>query len=352
MSNLKTLIERDRAYTWHPFTQHEVEPDPIPIVRAKNASLFDVEGREILDLISSWWTCLHGHSHGELNEALAAQAERLPHIMFAGFTHAPAVELAEALVAGTGNSVSELGAAAESERGNGVVNLPDTRTPMTIAVERHVAPGRNIVAMVEGSDPAMRDEVVIIGAHHDHNGADGNVIFNGEDLPGHAISSQDVDNAVELWRGLEEACTGDCDFLTIPHNMNKGWGLFYSRHTWDGGTYAEGDWRLRMRREPLAEMYQVKGASECALGVGATPSGALCPPHGQRPSAQNLLQPWPLPHRWRRHHPLPNSTCAPTPAGASEHYPQLPPNLRGRPLGSRANGHRHRAIGPPAEQAI
>ncbi|MDX1734528.1 MAG: DUF3604 domain-containing protein [Halioglobus sp.] len=102
------------------------------------------------------------------------------------------------------------------------------------------------------------------GKHHR------NVIFNGDNLPEHAISSLDVNSAIELWRGLEESCAGDCDFLTIPHNMNKGWGLFYSRYTWDGGTYSEDDWRLRMRREPLAEMYQVKGASECALGVGAT----------------------------------------------------------------------------------
>ncbi len=107
---------------------------------------------------------------------------------------------------------------------------------------------------------------VLSGAGKHHR----NVIFHGEDLPEHAISALDVDSAIELWRGLEEVCTGDCDFLTIPHNMNKGWGLFYSRHTWDGGTYAEDDWRLRARREPLAEMYQVKGASECALGVGAT----------------------------------------------------------------------------------
>ena len=107
---------------------------------------------------------------------------------------------------------------------------------------------------------------VLTGAGKHHR----NVIFRGADLPAHAISSLDVGNAIELWQGLEETCTGDCDFLTIPHNMNKGWGLFYSRHTWDGGTYGEDDWRLRMRREPLAEMYQVKGASECALGVGAT----------------------------------------------------------------------------------
>ena len=107
---------------------------------------------------------------------------------------------------------------------------------------------------------------VLEGAGKHHR----NVIFNGDDLPEHAISAQDVNNALELWRGLEEACTGDCDFLTIPHNMNKGWGLFYSRHTWDGSTYDEEDWELRRRREPLAEMYQVKGASECALGVGST----------------------------------------------------------------------------------
>ena len=102
------------------------------------------------------------------------------------------------------------------------------------------------------------------GKHHR------NVVFNGEGLPEHAISSMDVDNAIDLWRGLEENCVAPCDFLTIPHNMNKGWGLFYSRYTWNGDDYDEEGWRLRKRREPLAEMYQVTGASECALGVGAT----------------------------------------------------------------------------------
>jgi hypothetical protein len=126
--------------------------------------------------------------------------------------------------------------------------------------DRHYEPG------VFTTFAAYEFSPVLDGAGKHHR----NVIFHGEDLPAHAISSQDVGSAVELWRGLEETCTGRCDFLTIPHNMNKGWGLFYSRHTWDGGTYSEDDWRLRMRREPLAEMYQVKGASECALGVGST----------------------------------------------------------------------------------
>ena len=126
--------------------------------------------------------------------------------------------------------------------------------------DRHNEPGLfTTFAAYEYSPPLERS-----GKHHR------NVIFNGENLPPYAISALDVTNAIDLWRGLEASCTEDCDFLTIPHNMNKGWGLFYSRHTWDGGTYSEDDWRLRMKREPLAEMYQVKGASECALGVGAT----------------------------------------------------------------------------------
>ncbi len=102
------------------------------------------------------------------------------------------------------------------------------------------------------------------GKHHR------NVIFNGSNLPEHAVSALDVPNAMELWRELERNCTGDCDFLTIPHNMNKTWGLFYSPWAWDGTAFDEAGWRLREQREPIAEMYQVKGASECALGVGST----------------------------------------------------------------------------------
>ena len=61
--------------------------------------LFDrfPDGREILDMISSWWTCTHGHAHPKINAAIARQAETIEHVMFAGFTHAPAVDLAETL---------------------------------------------------------------------------------------------------------------------------------------------------------------------------------------------------------------------------------------------------------------
>jgi adenosylmethionine-8-amino-7-oxononanoate aminotransferase len=91
------FLEKDRRYCWHPMTQHQTEPDPPVIVSAKGASLFDAHGNEILDMISSWWTCVHGHSNPDLNKALTDQAEQLEHVMFAGFTHPPAIKFAEKL---------------------------------------------------------------------------------------------------------------------------------------------------------------------------------------------------------------------------------------------------------------
>jgi len=91
------VLERDRRHVWHPFTQHGTESEPIVITRAKAASLFDADGKEILDLVSSWWTCTHGHAHPKINAALTEQASLFEHVMFAGFTHRPAADLAQAV---------------------------------------------------------------------------------------------------------------------------------------------------------------------------------------------------------------------------------------------------------------
>ncbi len=91
------VLARDRRHVWHPFTQHGTESEPIVLTGAKAASLFDADGHEILDLVSSWWTCTHGHSHPKINAALAEQASLFEHVMFAGFTHRPAVDLAQAV---------------------------------------------------------------------------------------------------------------------------------------------------------------------------------------------------------------------------------------------------------------
>ncbi len=92
------LIDRDRATLWHPYTQMQTAPAPLPIARGQGVYLYTEDGRKILDGISSWWVNIHGHSHPKLNEALARQARELEHVVFAGCTHRPAVELAERLL--------------------------------------------------------------------------------------------------------------------------------------------------------------------------------------------------------------------------------------------------------------
>jgi adenosylmethionine-8-amino-7-oxononanoate aminotransferase len=92
------LVDRDRARVWHPYTQTRTAPPPLPIVRGEGVYLYTEDGRRILDGISSWWVNSHGHSHPALNAALAEQAARLEHVMFAGCTHGPAVDLADRLV--------------------------------------------------------------------------------------------------------------------------------------------------------------------------------------------------------------------------------------------------------------
>lgn len=95
------------------------------------------------------------------------------------------VEYAERLMAASGQSLSEWAADAEgSANGHGVVTLPDATVTLTTTVRRNIVRGRNVVAMIPGSDPVLQDEVVIIGAHHDHNGSDGDVVFNGADDDG------------------------------------------------------------------------------------------------------------------------------------------------------------------------
>ena len=99
MNSGSELTRRDRKHLWHPYTQMKVAPDPIPVVRGEGVWLFTEDGRRILDGTSSWWVNIHGHSHPKLNDALAAQARQLEHVMFAGVTHEPAVLLAERLTA-------------------------------------------------------------------------------------------------------------------------------------------------------------------------------------------------------------------------------------------------------------
>ena len=98
------LAQRSLRHVWHPCTQMQraAQVPPLPIARGQGPWLEDFEGRRYFDATSSWWVNLFGHADARINAALKDQLDRLPHVMLAGCTHAPAVELAERLSALTG----------------------------------------------------------------------------------------------------------------------------------------------------------------------------------------------------------------------------------------------------------
>ena len=94
----RSLAERDQAVIWHPYTQMQDALSPVPIVRGEGPYLFDEDGKKYLDAVSSWWVNIHGHAHPYIAEKVAQQLRTLEHVIFAGFTHPAAVELAEQLL--------------------------------------------------------------------------------------------------------------------------------------------------------------------------------------------------------------------------------------------------------------
>ena len=89
----------DRQFAWHPYAAMHSELPVFPIVSAKGVRLKGLDGRELIDGMSSWWCALHGYNHPRLNAALQTQMQAMSHVMFGGLTHEPASRLAATLVA-------------------------------------------------------------------------------------------------------------------------------------------------------------------------------------------------------------------------------------------------------------
>tara|TARA_Y100001960_G_C14777113_1_gene883985 strand:+ start:2046 stop:3326 length:1281 start_codon:yes stop_codon:yes gene_type:complete len=98
MEDKLNLAERDKKHLWHPLTQHKIAGDALGITKAKGARLYDENGKEYIDGISSWYTCVYGHCNDFITDRVAMQMKNLDQVVFSGFTHLPAVELSEALI--------------------------------------------------------------------------------------------------------------------------------------------------------------------------------------------------------------------------------------------------------------
>ena len=111
-----------------------------------------------------------------------------------------------------------------------------------------------------------------------------NVFFRGSDVIPHAISAMDVRNQADFFERLDAACQPPCAVITIPHNTNYSWGTMFSREDEDGTPYTAADLERRKRIDRLVEVTQIKGSSECQVGVGTTDEecdfGNLFPPCG------------------------------------------------------------------------
>lgn len=130
---------------WHPFTQHAVQPEATLISKAEGAWLETADGRGILDAISSWWVVTHGHRHPHIVQAIKNQADRLDQVIFAGFTHQPAEELARRLIAIT---PPELEYVFFSDSGSTAVEVA---LKMALGFWRHRGEKRSRILALEGA---------------------------------------------------------------------------------------------------------------------------------------------------------------------------------------------------------
>jgi adenosylmethionine---8-amino-7-oxononanoate aminotransferase len=98
MQSLQQFIDFDRLHVWHPYAAMPNLLPVFPVESAQGVRIQLMDGRSLIDGISSWWTCIHGYNHPRLNQAAHAQIDRMSHIMFGGLTHEPAVDLTRKLI--------------------------------------------------------------------------------------------------------------------------------------------------------------------------------------------------------------------------------------------------------------
>jgi adenosylmethionine-8-amino-7-oxononanoate aminotransferase len=142
---MKTISERDQQVNWHPYTQMQTAGPPLAIVKGEGIWLTAEDGTQYLDAISSWWVNLHGHNHPYLMDAIRKQTQLLDHVIFSGFTHAPAVELSEALLTILPSSHEKI---FYSDNGSTAVEVG-----LKMAIQYHVNRGANkhtIIALKDG----------------------------------------------------------------------------------------------------------------------------------------------------------------------------------------------------------
>src|SRR5271157_1962206 len=101
-------LETGWRHVWLPYAQMQTAPLPLPAVRTEGSRIHLEDGRVLIDGIASWWTACHGYNHPHVKAALHRQIDAMPHVMFGGLVHEPALKLAERLAAKTPGDLSHV----------------------------------------------------------------------------------------------------------------------------------------------------------------------------------------------------------------------------------------------------
>jgi adenosylmethionine-8-amino-7-oxononanoate aminotransferase len=213
-----------RSPIWHPFTQHAVFPDSIFIDRAEGAYLFTTSGERIVDAISSWWVNIHGHNHPKIIAAVQAQAERLDQIIFAGFTHQPAEELAAKLVALTPDNLTRV---FFSDSGSTAVEVA---LKMALGAVAHRGQNRRGVVAMEYAYHGDTFGAMSVGARGAFNAPYEGFLFDVHRLPFPAKGNEHL--TVEAFETLLRAHAHDIAALIVePLVLGAAGMMMYSAET-------------------------------------------------------------------------------------------------------------------------
>ncbi len=190
-----SLLARDAKAVWHPFTQHGIPSRLLTASRAEGCYIYDADSNRYTDLISSWWVSIHGHSHPAVVEAISKQAATLDHVLFAGATHEPAVQLAEVLLEMAGMTAGK------------VFYSDDGSTAVEVAIK--------MALQFHSNQGDIRERIIAFsgGYHGDTFGAMtlGRSSHFFDKFPSTALDVQFLD-VPEVWEGLDDE---DADNLAI-----------------------------------------------------------------------------------------------------------------------------------------
>ncbi|MBH5322011.1 adenosylmethionine--8-amino-7-oxononanoate transaminase [Aurantiacibacter sediminis] len=251
-----------KSPVWHPFHQHGLG-EPIPLVdRAEGAVLHTADGREVLDVISSWWVITHGHNHPRIVEAIQRQAEQLDQLIFAGWTHQPAEDLARGLRA---IMPDELEYVFFSDSGSTAVEVA---LKMALGFWANTGRARHKIVVMEHSYHGDTIGAMSIGERGVFNKAYSPLLFDVETIP---FPHQGTEQAT--LDTLEAACAGGgtAAFIVEPLVLGAGGMLMYSPGT------------LREMRSICARHDVLFIADEVMTGWGRTGTLLACEQAGVVP---------------------------------------------------------------------